>query len=110
LLPSVARLQSLSVDRFDPEKHVFEAQALPKPKDFLVREEDITACFEVILLLDVGAGDRLSDRHPVPLLQKGDIVDDEDSGLTDRSQILDRPLRADQPIASAVKGPGALST
>src|SRR4029077_2602216 len=62
---------------------------------------------EVVLLLDARAGDRLSDRHPVPLLQKGDIVDDEDPGLTDRSQILDRSLWADQPIASAVKGPGA---
>jgi len=100
-------LNSLIASSSHPEEHVFEAQLLPETKDFLVPEEDITACFEVVLLLDAGAGDRLSDRQPVPLLQEGDIVDDEDAGLTDRSQILDRSLWADQPIASAVKGPGA---
>jgi len=46
-------------------------------------EQHVAPRFEVILLFDAGAGDRLTDRHPVPLLQKGNIVDDEDSGLAD---------------------------
>ena len=46
-------------------------------------------------------------RHPVLLLQEGDIADNKDAGLANRPQILDRAIRADQPVASAVKGPGA---
>src|SRR6516165_4619367 len=40
-------------------------------------------------------------RHPVLLLQEGDIADNKDAGLANRPQILDRALRADQPVASA---------
>src|SRR5208282_3136849 len=105
--PLAEFLQPLLIDRFDAEKHIFEAEFFPETKDFLVAQQDVAAGLEVILLLDAGPGDRLTDRHPVPLLQKGDIVDDEDSPLTDRPQILDRPLRTDQPIASAIEGPGA---
>src|SRR6516162_6669978 len=105
--PLAESLQRFFIDRFDAEKQVFEAKLLPETKDILVPQQHIAAGFKVILLLDARAGDRLTDRHRVPLLQKGDIVDDEDPGLAYRSQIFDRPLRADQPIASAVKRPGA---
>src|SRR5271169_1907995 len=53
------------------------------------------------------ADDRLADFHAVPLLHEGDVVDDKDLRFADRSEILDDPIRADQPIAAAVKGPCA---
>ena len=90
--PLAEFLQPLFIDRFDPEKHVFEAELLPETKDILVPQQHVAAGFEVILFLDAGAGDRLTDRHRVPFLQKGDVVDDEDPRLADRSQILDYPL------------------
>src|SRR5271169_2633722 len=59
------------------------------------------------MLTDAGADDRLADLHSVPLLHKGYVVDDEHSRFADRSEILDDPIRADQPIAAAVEGPCA---
>src|SRR5215472_8007229 len=105
--PLAEFLQSLLIDRFDPEKHVFEPELLPEAKDFLMAQQHIAAGFEVIPFLDAGTGDGLADLHPVPLLQKSDIVDDKDTRLPDRPQILDRLFRRDQPIAPAIKGPGA---
>ena len=59
------------------------------------------------MLADAGADDRLADLHPVPLLHEGDVVDDENTRLADRPEILDDALRADHAIAAAVEGPGA---
>jgi hypothetical protein len=62
---------------------------------------------EVIALADAGAGDRLADLHPVPLVDERNVVDNEDTRFADRPQILDHPLRAHHPIAAAIESPGA---
>ena len=80
---------------------------LPEAKHLLVAQQHVAARFEIVVLLDAGAGDRLADLHAVLLLDEGDIVDDEAAGLADRAEILDDPFRADQPVAAAVEGPGA---
>ena len=88
-------------------KDVLEAEGLPEAEYLLVAEQYVAAGFEVVALFDAGAGDRLAELHRMALMDKGDVVDDEDPGFTNAAQILDDPLRADQPIAAPVKGPGA---
>ena len=43
----------------------------------------------------------------MPLVNESNVIDDEDTRLADRVQILNNPLRADEPIAAAIEGPGA---
>jgi len=43
----------------------------------------------------------------MPLLNEGDIINDENARLRDRSQVLDYAFRVEQPIAAAIEGPGA---
>ena len=99
--------QALFVDRLEADEHVFEPELSPEAKYLLVAQQHIAAGLEVVFLADAGADDRLADLHAVPLLHEGDIVDDEDTRLADRAKILDDALRADHPVAAAVKGPGA---
>ena len=105
--PFAVLLQPFLVDRFETDEDVFEPELSPKAEHVLVAQQHVAAGLEVILLADAGADDRLGDFHAVPLLHKGDVVDDKDAGLADRAEILDDALRADQPVAAAVKGPGA---
>ena len=79
----------------------------PDLEYFLVAQQDVAARFQVILLLDAFARDRLADGEPVPVLDERHVIDDEHAGLLDASQVLDRPLGADRAVAAAVKGPGA---
>src|SRR5215471_1329258 len=99
--------QPLLVDRLEAEEHRFEPEALPQPEDVLVPQQHVAARLEIIPLADAGPGDRLADLHPMPFMDKGYIVDDEDPRLADRLQILDASLRGHQPIAAAIEGPGA---
>src|SRR5439155_13524151 len=99
--------QSFFVDRLEADEHVFEAELFPVAKYVLVAEQHVAASLEVIFLTDTGADNRLGDLHAVPLLHEGHVVDHEDPRLSDRAKVFDDPLRADQPVAAAVKGPGA---
>src|SRR6266496_1513310 len=105
--PLAVFLQAILVERFEAEKHVGDAELFPEAEYLLVAQQDVAAGFQVVALLDAGAGDGLAQRHAVALLHKGDIVDDEDPGFADPTQILNDPLGAQQAIAAAVKGPGA---
>ena len=100
-------LQSLVVDRFEPEKHVGDAELLPEAEHVLVAQQHVAAGFEIIFFLDPGARHRLAKLEPVALVNEGDVIDDKDARLADRAQILDDPLRADETIGAAVKRPGA---
>src|SRR5262249_49908753 len=97
----------LLVDRFETEKHRDEAEPLPQAERFFVAQQHIAASLQVIPLADAGASDCLTDFQTVPLMDKGDVVDNKNAGLADRFEILDDPFRADQPIAATVKGPRA---
>src|SRR6516165_11693810 len=99
--------QPLLVDRLETEKHGFEPEPLPQAEDVLVAQQHVAARLEVIPLADAGPDDRLPDLHSVPLVDKGDVVDDENSRLADRLQILAASLRAHQPIAAAIESPCA---
>ncbi len=70
-------------------------------------QEHIAAGLEVILFLDAAPRDRLPDGVAVTRLDKGDVIDDEDSGLLDPREVLDGPLRAQLAVAPTIKGPGA---
>src|ERR1700730_1469465 len=105
--PLAVLAQSFFIDRLEADEHVFEAELFPEAKYFFVAQQHVAAGLEVIFLTDTGADDRFGDLHAVPLLHEGDIVDDEDTRFTDRPGILQHALRGDQPIAAAVKGPGA---
>src|SRR5439155_23600127 len=89
------------------EEHVRDAKLFPEAEHLLVAQQHIAAGFEVVALPDAGARDSIAQLHAVTLLHEGDIIDDEDAGLADPSQILDHPLGAQQAIAAAIKGPGA---
>ena len=84
-----------------------QPERLPVTKCLLVAQQHVAAGFEIIALLDAGAGDRLAELHRVALVDKGHIVDDEDPGFADAAEVLDHPIRAQEPVAAAVKGPGA---
>src|SRR6516164_362762 len=99
--------QTLFVDRLEADEHVFEAELSPEAEHLLVAQQHVAAGLEVVLLADAGADDRLSDLHPMPFLYKGDVVDDEDTRLADRPEILDDAVRTDDAIAAAVEGPSA---
>src|ERR1051326_6307719 len=95
------------IDRFEPEKHVGDPELFPEPEHLLVPQQDVAAGFEVIALFDAAPRDGFAELRAMPLMHKGDIVDDENSRLADLPQILDDALRAQQAIAAPVKGPGA---
>ena len=99
--------QAVLVDRLDAEKDVGDAELLPELEHFLVAKQHVAARFQIEVLADALAGDRLADRKPVLLLDEGDIVDDEYAGLADGGEVLDYPFRADRPIAAAIERPGA---
>src|SRR5271169_541579 len=100
-------LESLLVDRLQADEDVLQAEGLPEAEYLLVAKQYVAAGFEVVALFDAGTGDRLAELHGMALMDKGDVVDDEDPGFTNAAQILDDPLRANQPIAAPVKGPSA---
>jgi hypothetical protein len=99
--------QPLFVDRLEAEKHRLEADALPQAEYLSVPLQHVAAGLEVVPLADAGPDDRLGDLHAVALVNERNVVDNEDAGLADRAQILDGALGPDQPVAAAVKGPGA---
>src|SRR6516164_1824363 len=99
--------QPLLVDGFEAEKHGFEPEPLPQAERLLVAQQHVAASFQVISLADTGAGDRLADLHPMALMDKSNVVDDENPRLADRPKILDDAFRADQSVTAAVKGPRA---
>src|SRR6202035_3057404 len=67
----------------------------------------VAAGFEVIALVDPGTGDRLAQFHAVAFLDEGDIVDDENTRLADRFEILDNAFGAHHPVGAPVKSPSA---
>jgi hypothetical protein len=99
--------QSVLVDRLDAEKDVGDAELLPELEHFLVAKQHVAARFQIEVLADALAGDRLANRKTVLVLDEGDIVDDEHPRLADGGEILDHPFRADRPIAAAIERPGA---
>src|SRR5215468_12243919 len=105
--PFAMLAQTLFVNRFEANEHVFEAEFFPEAEHLLVAQQYVAAGFEVIFLANAGADDRLAEFHAVPLLYEGDVVDDEDTGLADRPHVLDDALRAHHAIAATVEGPGA---
>src|SRR5262249_40581694 len=62
---------------------------------------------EIILLPNTAPSDSLADRKAVLRMDEGDIIDDEHAGFANGREIFEDALRADQAIASAIKGPGA---
>src|SRR5262249_7305437 len=105
--PLAMLAQTFFVDRLKADEHVFKPELSPEAEYLLVAQQHVAASLEIILLADAGADDRLGDFHPVSLLHKGHVVDDKHTGFADRPQVLDDALRAHDPVAAAVKGPGA---
>src|SRR5262249_40873404 len=62
---------------------------------------------EVVLLPDALSRDRLADFQPVLRMDKGHIVNDEDTGLVNPLEIVDHFFGTDCPIAASVERPGA---
>src|SRR5262249_13674733 len=105
--PLAEFLQSRRVDRLEPKKHRAQPEARPEAKRLLVAQEDVATGLEIIGLLDAGAGDCLADLDPAAFVDKGHVVDDEDSRLADRAQVFDDAFGADEAITAPVEGPGA---
>ena len=72
-------------------KDVLQPEGFPETEHLLVAQQHVAAGFEVIALFDAGAGDRLAEFHRVALMDKGDVVDDEDPGLADAAANPRRP-------------------
>ena len=99
--------QAVLIDRLDTEKDVGDPELLPELEDLLVAKEHVAARFQIEVLADALARDRFADGKTVPLLDERHIIDDEYARLGNRDEILDDPLRTDEPIAAPVEGPGA---
>ena len=76
-------LQTFVVDRFDPEEHIFQAEAFPEFEHFLVSDENIAARLEVILFLDVALLDFAGKSETMVGLNERNIVNDEHSVFLD---------------------------
>src|SRR5271154_392178 len=87
-------LQTLLVDRLEADEDVLQAEGLPEAKYLLVAEQYVAAGFEVVGLFDAGAGDRIAKFHCVALMDKGDVIDNNNTRLSDAAHIFHPPVRA----------------
>lgn len=101
------KLEAFFVDGLDAEEHVTHPERLPVLEEIHIAQEHIAARLEVILFLDAAPRDRLPDGVAVTRLDKGDVIDDEDSGLLDLREVFDGSLRAQLAVAPTIKGSGA---
>ncbi len=100
-------LETFVVDRFDPEEHIFQAEAFPQFEDFFVSDENVAARLEIILFLDVALFDFAGKSETMFGLNERNVVDDEHSVFLDTRKVFGSNFCAQFAVIAAVKRPSA---